>query len=123
MDARVSRRVTPDRRRLTTLLSVAALAAPLGFAAPALSQARSAQAPGHTIGLVLTSWQHALYETPEKKECPDGLQASEAAQMNARKDAAEQMRKFGAVGARGPHGESDRTMPWLVEDPLPFTEL
>jgi hypothetical protein len=114
---------SPARGRLATLLSVAALAAPLGFAAPALSQAPAAQGPTHSIGLVLTTWNHALYQTPEKKECPDGLQPTEAAQMYARKDAAEQLKTYGAIGARGPNGESDRTMPWLVEDPLPFKEL
>jgi hypothetical protein len=106
--------------RLTTLACIAALAAPLGLAAPARSQSPRS---GRTIGLVLTSWNHALYQTPEKTECPDGLQPTEAAQMYARKDAAEQLKKYGGIGLRGPNGESDRQFPMLVEDPLPFKEL
>jgi hypothetical protein len=94
--------------------------ASLGFAAPALSEPPAA---GRTIGLVLTSWDHALFESPEMKECPGGLQPSEADQMYARKDSAQILRKFGGIGLRGPNGESNRQFPLLTEDVLPFSEL
>ena len=67
---------------LATLLCVGVMAAPLSFAAPAYSRA-----PDHTIGLVLTSWIHALYETPgAKEECPAGWGTGENAEMAARPD-------------------------------------
>ncbi len=104
---------------LATLLCVGVMAAPLSFAAPAFSRA-----PGHTIGLVLTSWSHALHETPgAKEECPAGWGTGENAEMAARPDVVEQKRKFGHIEARGPNGEIGRTSPMLVEDALPFSEL
>lgn len=101
------------------LLCIAAMAAPLSFAAPAASQTH-----GRTIGLVLTSWRHALHETPGGKlECPAGFAADEKAQLYAGKDPDGRMKRFGNFVARGPNGESAQFAPMLVEDPIPFSEL
>lgn len=100
-------------------LCVGAMSAPLAFAAPAYSKGSK-----HTIGLVLTSWNFALYETPGgKEECPTGFDHDDKQQMLATQGGAEQFKTYGAYEARGPNGESARYHPWLVEDPLPFPEL
>lgn len=78
---------------------------------------------GKTIGLVLTEWRHALHETPEGTECPDGLALSEREQHKAGPDSDERLRKFGFNLHRGPNGEHSAYFPWLVEDPLPVREL
>ena len=106
----------------SALAVLAALAAPLAVAGPAWS-APPVPSSGAVIGLVLTTWNLDLYQTPEMAECPAGLQASEAEQLNARKDAKEQLHKYGGIGLRGPDGESDRQFPDLVQDPIPFREL
>ena len=109
---------TLHTRRLTAFLVVSALALPLSFAAPAFPQAS-----GRTIGLVITNWRHALYETPDMQECPAGLTPDERDEMNARSDAAEQLRKFGYYENRGPNGEMARYSPQIVQDRTTFSEL
>jgi hypothetical protein len=114
----------PANRGRIRWLTIPALAMSLSLMMSlAHTQEDGSQASARSIGLVLTSWNHALYETPGMKECPDGLQPSEADQLKARTDSAEVLKKYGAGAARGPNGESDRLMPWLIEDPLPFKEL
>ena len=120
---RESQRRSGIARNLIRILCIGAMATPLSLAAPAMSQPESPRPSGRTIGLVLTSWTHALYETPSKAECPAGLQAGEEEQMRARKDGDEQLRRFGSYDARGPNGEASRFLAWRVEDPIPFREL
>jgi hypothetical protein len=77
-----------------------------------------------TIGLVLTDWRYALYQTPGKEECPDGLQPSEVAQFKALPDPLGHLNKFGGTTQnRGPNGENANYSPMAVEDPIPFNEL
>jgi hypothetical protein len=77
-----------------------------------------------TIGLVITDWRYALYQTPEKTECPDGLQPSEVAQFKALPDPLGHLNKFGGTTQnRGPNGENANYSPMAVEDPIPFKEL
>ena len=119
MLGRLHRRGTPGPiGRAARLLCIGALAAPVSLAAPASSQ------PRHTIGLVLTSWKHALYATPAgKEECPSGFAADEKQQFLAMKNADEQLKAFGNFEARGPNGESGRFNPTKVDDPIPHREL
>ena len=77
----------------------------------------------NTIGLVLTDWRFALHETPEKAECPAGLQKGEAEQFKAEPDHLAQLKKFGGFQNRGRNGENANHTPMAVEDALPFSEL
>src|ERR1700735_5241030 len=87
------------RTKLGLRCMLVALIAPLATGAAPLEG-------GHTIGLVLTDWRYALYETPgAKEECPSGLQASEEAQNKATPGYAERLAKFGFPLNRGPNGE------------------
>src|SRR5580700_4625661 len=77
--------------------------------APLAAGAASPQPSGasRTIGLVLTDWRYALYQTPGKEECPDGLQPSEVAQFKALPDPVGHLNKFGGTTQnRGPNGEN-----------------
>lgn len=79
---------------------------------------------GETIGLVLTEWRHALYETPGgEEECPDGFTVSEKAQHEALENSLQMRETYGYYLNRGPNGEHAAYMPWLIEDPLPSPEL
>jgi len=76
------------------------------------------------IGLVLTDWRYALYQTPAVEECSRGLQPGEVAQFKAQADPLGHLNKFGGTTQnRGPNGELDTYSPLAVEDPLPFSEL
>lgn len=89
-----------------------------------LSPVSAQMAKAETIGLVLTEWRHALYETPGgKEECPEGFAKSEEDQHRAMENSQEQLEKFGYFLNRGPNGENASYMPWMVEDPLPSPEL
>lgn len=88
--------------------------------ASALAQTHSSTG---TIGLVLTDWRYALHETPEKQECPAGLQPNEIAHFKTRPDHLQQLKKFGGFQNRGPIGQNANHTPMAVEDPLPFSEL
>jgi hypothetical protein len=79
---------------------------------------------GRTIGLVLTDWRYALYQTPGHEECPDGLQKDADQQFKAGPDPLEHLKKFGGTTeTRGPSGENPNFTPLAVIDPLPFSEL
>ena len=81
------------------------------------------QEPSDKIGLVLTDWRFALHETPEKSECPAGLQKGEAEQFKAEPDHLTQLKNFGGFQNRGRNGENANHTPMAVEDALPFSEL
>jgi hypothetical protein len=77
-----------------------------------------------TIGLVLTDWRYALYQTPAKEECPDGLQAGAVEQFKAFPDPLNHLREIGGTfETRGPNGENPNFSPLKVSDPLPFKDL
>ncbi len=79
---------------------------------------------GSTIGLVLTDWSHALYETSSgEEECPGGFSPSDTEQHLAMPNSEEHLKTFGYYLNRGPNGEAVTHFPWLVEDPLPSPEL
>lgn len=89
-----------------------------------LSPVAAQQARGETIGLVVTEWRHALYETPGgKEECPAGLTQGEMAQHQAMENSQELRETFGYFTNRGPNGEHSAYMPLLSEDLLPSPEL
>jgi len=120
-----------QNRREARLLASLGLVAGLGALVPAASSAdgsaksASTSSPGsQTIGLAITSWRWALMETPDLKECPNGLQPGEVAQLKATPGAVERIRaEGGTFEQRGPNGESPQHSPDLVKDPLPFREL
>jgi hypothetical protein len=96
------------------------------FASLASADAASPQPSdaSKTIGLVLTDWRYALYQTPKMEECPEGLQSGEVAQFKAQNDPVGHLNKFGGTFAlRGPNGENASYSPLAVEDVLPFKEL
>jgi hypothetical protein len=77
-----------------------------------------------TIGLVLTEWRHALYETPGgTEECPDGFSPSDTLQHRAMPNSQEHLEAYSYYTNRGPNGEAVTHFPWLVEDLLPSPEL
>jgi len=89
-----------------------------------VASASPPSAASKSIGLVLTDWRYALYQTPGTEECPAGLQPSEVAQFKAQSDPVGHMKKFGGTTQnRGPIGENANYSPMAVEDPLPFSEL
>jgi hypothetical protein len=95
--------------------------APLASAVSASPQASQAS---RTIGLVLTDFRFAFYQTPRLEECPAGLQPGEVAQFKAQPDPIGHLNKFGGTTQnRGPNGENANYSPLAIEDPLPFSEL
>jgi hypothetical protein len=80
--------------------------------------------PSNTIGLVLGDWRFALYETEQKKECPEGFQYRQMDNYKAEYPTAEAQkereRQVGYYTNRGPHGENVFYFPTSVNDPLPF---
>ena len=111
-------------------LSLAALAATVVYgaceaatAAPSAGEAGSAPADG-VIGLVMSFQNFAIYETPDAKECPQGLNVGQNTQYLAQfptelQRAAQEVQFGGLYGNRGPHGENVTNAPLSVEDPLP----
>lgn len=96
-------------------------------AAPATSAMIAAPAatsvPG-TIGLALTSWDFALFQTPEATECSLGINHEDLAQFKASPESLERINRYGGTfETRGPNGETGGLSPLAVEDPLPFSEL
>ena len=79
---------------------------------------------GESIGLVLTDWRYALYQTPAVEECSLGLQKGAVDQFKAQADPLGHFKQFGGTfETRGPNGEDPNFSPMLVTDPLPFSEL
>ena len=83
-----------------------------------------------TLGFVLTEWHHAGQFTSDGRvECPNGFspgyrdnfRAQYKQTQNAQQETNEVLAN-NALSRRGPHGESDKYNPDLVEDPLPFQE-
>lgn len=110
-----------DRWRLTSTMPLLAVVATLsgGAAVPSASQ------PGpNTIGLVITGWHHALYETADpRNECSTGLTVGDYTNAEAQPNYAELRQKFGHPFSRGPNGELTNYSPMSVEDPIPPSEL
>src|ERR1700722_11797407 len=95
-----------------------------------------------TIGLVLTRWSPAFYETPgAKDECPAGFHSLNKENWSAQFPTEEQRAKFNQsyvhlgplspggpipedyLQARGPQGSNVVYNPTLVKDPLPLKEV
>lgn len=77
-----------------------------------------------SIGLVLTDWRYALYQTPTLEECPTGLQKGAVQEFKAENDPLGHLKKFGGTfDTRGPNGEDPNYSPTVVTDALPFNEL
>ncbi|WP_030539427.1 hypothetical protein [Sphingobium sp. DC-2] len=111
-------------RRISRLRNSRLYGATLCLLIPVAPAFSASPETGGTIGLVLTSWRPALYETPgAKEECPSGLQVSEDIQNEKTPGAAERLAKFGFPLNRGPNGELAAYAPMKVEDPIPFREL
>ena len=79
----------------------------------------------NTIGLVLTEWDKAYWETPDAQECPQGLQYTEKDQWLALSEEkrADLAKRFGFRWNRGPNGENGITAPEGVPELLPFREV
>lgn len=115
-------------------------------AVTALANGVLADAPGvaksKSIGLLLTIWDPALYETADgKQECPEGMQYTNRDNWKAQFPTPEQQEEFNrryvhlgpsAPGAvhpevylqnRGPNGANVGFNPTAVKDPLPFREV
>jgi hypothetical protein len=109
---------------LVGLLSLSGLIVS-AIAAPSVDVAvKRPVAAGKTIGLVLTDWRYALYQTPGLEECPNGLQRGSVEQFRALDDPAGHFKKFGGTfETRGANGENANYSPLLVNDALPFSEL
>jgi hypothetical protein len=100
----------------------------------ALCGAASAQAQpsttqhGATIGLLVTHRMYALYETADRKECPDGFNTAQikdyTAQFPTPAEKLAHEREYGFFyGNRGPHGENVFYNPTAAEDSLPFHQV
>ncbi|MDB5424104.1 MAG: hypothetical protein JWQ29_1520 [Phenylobacterium sp.] len=110
-------------------LAAAGAAFLLLAAQPALSaEARDPAAPADgKLGFVLTSRYHAVYETPDRQECPDGLQSTLLEQYRAAYPTDEARKahdeKFAYYANLGPNGENVFFSPTSFTDPLPFKVL
>jgi len=105
------------------LLSLQVFAAPPPAAATEASAAAQSDSSG-TIGLVLTDWRYALYQTAGLEECPAGLQKGAVQEFKAEGDPVGHLKKFGGTfDTRGPNGEDPNYSPSAVTDALPFSEL
>ncbi len=112
------------------LRSVLIATCAIGMGAGLSSSAISASAPKRTIGLVVTSWFSAKYNTPHWEECPEGAALGndelwiknlpQAQRIKATAGGAVQPvdgeRKTQAV-VRGPKGEDVCWNPEVVKDP------
>lgn len=83
------------------------------------------QPADRTVAMVLSLHRHAIYETPEGKECPDGRNVAHVEQYMAQfptelARAANEVRYGYGYGNRGPNGENVLAKPLSVEDPIPF---
>lgn len=103
--------------------SIGLIAASLSPAVSASPASNSSGFQATTIGLVITDWRFALFETADKSECPAGLQPGEVAHFRARPDHLQQLQAFGGIQNRGSMGENANHTPLAVEDTLPFREL
>jgi hypothetical protein len=110
---------------LAGLLSLSGLGGPaIGDPSVQDMPANRPAATGKTIGLVLTDWRYALYQTPGLEECPGGLQKGAVEQFKALDDPVGHLKKFGGTfETRGSNGENANFSPLLVDDALPFSEL
>lgn len=78
-----------------------------------------------TVAMVLSLHRHAIFETEDGKECPEGKNAPQYEQYLAQfptelARAAQQVRFGYGYGNRGPNGENVTAAPLSVEDPIPF---
>ena len=125
----MDRRNADGRGRTALLISLTGAASLLALA-PAASVAdtpasgaaakpASAGAQSKTFGLVLTSWDNGIYETPDaKEECSLGFQPGEVAQLKATPGAVDRLKKYGgAFEIRGPNGETITPPPALQAFP------
>jgi hypothetical protein len=121
-------------RRFTDSLAAAACALAIGAgaaiaaeppAAPPAPSPPSAPPADRTIALVLSLHRHAIYETADRKECPDGLNVGQNEQYLAQfptelARAAHEVQFGYGYGNRGPKGENVLAAPLSVEDLIPF---
>ena len=111
------------RTRLATLACAFMLGG--GAAVGAEPPAPAGPPADRTIALVLSLHRHAIYESAEGRECPDGKNAPQYEQYLAQfptelARAAQQVRFGYGYGNRGPNGENVTAAPLSVEDPIPF---
>jgi len=123
MDAQ--RWVGGGARAVRTALIALGCALSAGATATAAAEPSSGPPPGRTIAMVLSLHRHAIYETADRNECPDGLNVGVAAEYFAQYPtelarAAHEVQYGYGYGNRGPHGENVLAAPLLVEDPIPF---
>jgi hypothetical protein len=88
----------------------------------------AAPAREDVIGLVMSGWHFAVYETPGgKEECPDGLQHTHVenfrAQFPTDADRKSFEERYSYYTNRGPNGENVFYNPGLVNDSLPMREI
>lgn len=100
-------------------------AGPTLAAGPSAAMNAPFQPVGRTVAMVLSLHRHAIYESEEGKECPDGKNAPQYEQYLAQfptelSRAAQQVRFGYGYGNRGPNGENVTAAPLSVEDPIPF---
>lgn len=85
----------------------------------------SATPADRSIAMVLSLHRHAIYESADGKECPDGKNVSQYEQYLAQfpselARAAHEVRFGYGYGNRGPNGENVTAAPMSVEDLIPF---
>jgi predicted lipoprotein with Yx(FWY)xxD motif len=77
--------------------------------------------------LVMTERYEAVYETPDRKECPNGLEKSFLQQYRAAYPTEEARKahdaKYAYYANAGPNGENVFFNPTLFKDPLPWSEV
>ena len=100
------------------MLLIAGFLHPVGEAESSGITPQTTSGNGKTLGLVITVWDSAIYETPDAQECPEGLQYGEMDQWLAMSEAQrlEQNRQFGFRWNRGPNGENGITAPGPIKD-------
>lgn len=114
-----SRHFRSGRIRLATAVLLAG-----GVVAGLGADAAPSKSPPGTIGLALTSWDFALFETPEASECSLGINKDDLEQLKATPGGVARLDEFGgSFETRGPNGETGGISPTAVTDPLPFSEL
>jgi hypothetical protein len=76
-----------------------------GVGVASSAAAEAVKPVAHTIGLVVTVWDSALYETPDASECPNGFHSSNNENWHLQYPTEEQRAEFTKKNIKfGPHG-------------------
>ncbi len=114
------------KTKIMTLGCAAALSCGAAHAAgPSVELNAPFEPVGKNVAMVLSLHRHAIFESPEGKECPDGRNVAHVEQYMAQfptelARAANEVRYGYGYGNRGPNGENVLAKPLSIEDPIPF---